>query len=173
MQIRVFTIPCTDTGALQAEMNAFLSGHKILEVEKKFFQNENGGTWTFCVQYITGTNYAAAPGGQYSQSGKKVDYKEVLSESDFAIFSKLRVIRKELAATDGVPPYAVFTDAELAEIVKIVGADPRVCPEINCGRPVYDEIILQIRKINGIGEKKIEKYAKTMIGKYCENIVAS
>jgi len=37
MQIRIFTIPVGDSGALQAEMNAFLSGHRVLEIEQKFF----------------------------------------------------------------------------------------------------------------------------------------
>lgn len=33
MQIKLFTIPVGDSGSAVAEMNAFLRGNKILEVE--------------------------------------------------------------------------------------------------------------------------------------------
>jgi len=45
MQIKIINIPLTDAGALQAELNRFLAGHKVLEMEQKFFQNEKGGCW--------------------------------------------------------------------------------------------------------------------------------
>jgi len=31
MQIKIINIPLTDAGALQAELNRFLAGHKVLE----------------------------------------------------------------------------------------------------------------------------------------------
>ncbi|MDR0305886.1 MAG: HRDC domain-containing protein [Chitinispirillales bacterium] len=150
MQIKIFTIPITDTGALHAELNAFLSNHKVLEAEQKFFQNENGAYWSFCIRYIT--SVAVLSKEQY---GKKIDYKEVLSEAEFSIFSKLRVIRKDLAIADAVQPYIVFTDAELAEIVKIISVTTSIL-----------EIVSQMKNVKGIGEKKIEKYGKSMVEKY-------
>jgi hypothetical protein len=144
MQIRIFTIPNADSGSLQAEMNAFLSGHKVLEIEQKFFQNENGGYWTFCVRYING---GVPPSQPYS--GKKVDYREILNDKDFSIFSKLRVIRKELAAADGSPAYVVFTDEELANIARL--------PEIT------EKAMLGVQ---GVGDKKVAKYGKALIDRY-------
>jgi hypothetical protein len=35
MQIKIFTIPVGDSGGALQEMNAFLRGNKILEVENK------------------------------------------------------------------------------------------------------------------------------------------
>ena len=43
MQIQIFNVPLTDSGERLLEMNRFLSGHKVLEVEQRFFQNEKGG----------------------------------------------------------------------------------------------------------------------------------
>ncbi|GBU20531.1 hypothetical protein R80B4_00409 [Fibrobacteres bacterium R8-0-B4] len=60
MQIRIFTIPSADSGSLQSEMNAFLSAHRVLEIEQKFFQNDNGGYWSFCVRYIDGGDRSVA-----------------------------------------------------------------------------------------------------------------
>ena len=43
----------------------------------------------------------------------------VLDGRTFEVFSKLRVFRKQIAERDAVPAYAVYTDAELAEIAKL------------------------------------------------------
>lgn len=77
---------------------------------------------------------------------EKVDYKNVLDENTFAQFSKLREVRKKMAQDDAVPAYAVFTNEELAEIAKL--------EELN------EKALLTI---NGIGEKRIEKYGKLLI----------
>jgi superfamily II DNA helicase RecQ len=145
MQIRIFTIPSADSGSLQAEMNAFLSAHRVLEIEQNFFQNDNGGYWSFCVRYINGGAAPSAP----VYSGRKVDYREVLNERDFTVFSKLRAIRKELAAADGAPAYVVFTDEELASIARL--------PEIT------EKAVLEI---HGIGEKRLARYGKALIERY-------
>lgn len=146
MQIRIFNIPLTDTGEQLSELNRFMAGHKVLEVEQRFFQNEKGGGWSFCVRHIPGS----AASGQTTGSGKaKVDYKQVLSESEFAVFSRLREIRKILSSEDGVPAYAVFTDEELAGIVRQ-------------GEPTEKGML----SVAGIGEKKITRYGRQMIEMY-------
>jgi len=40
----------------------------------------------------------------------KVDYKEIAEAGDFALFSKLREVRKKLAEENGLPIYAVCTN---------------------------------------------------------------
>ncbi len=146
MQIRLFNIPLTDTGDSQAEMNRFLAGHKVLEVEQRFFQNEKGGGWSFCVRFLPD----APPGtGGYSGGKAKKDYKLLLPEEQFTVFSRLREIRKALATDDGVPAYAVFTDEELSNIARL--------PELTA---------IAALSIPGIGEKKMERYGNTMIERY-------
>ena len=49
--------------------------------------------------------------------GKRIDYRDVLSEADFAVFKRLREWRKQVAAAEGVPVYTVFTNEQLATIV--------------------------------------------------------
>jgi superfamily II DNA helicase RecQ len=143
MQIRVFNIPIGDTGEMQAEMNRFLSTSRVLEIEQHFFQNEKGAFWSFCVRYL---NNNAGFFQSSASSKRKVDYKEVLSESEFSIFSKLRECRKTIAANDAVPAYAIFIDEELAGIARL--------PVIEVGRLI---------SVKGIGDKKVEKYGKQLI----------
>lgn len=147
MQIAIFNIPITDTGDQQAELNRFLACHKVLEVEQRFFQNEKGGYWSFCVRYLPD---AVAGSGAAPFGGKsKPDYKQVLPEAQFAVFSRLREIRKQLAGEDGVPAYAVFTDEELSHIARL--------PELT---------EKAVAAIPGIGEKKMARYGKVMLEQY-------
>jgi superfamily II DNA helicase RecQ len=144
MQIRLFNVPLTDDGTAQAELNRFLSGHKVLEVEQRFYQNEKDGCWTFCVRYIQNAA-ASSP----LATKVKIDYKTVLNEAEFAMFASLREIRKQLATEDAVPAYAVFTDEELASIVRSPNLD-----------------VASLASIKGIGQKKVDKYGKQMIELY-------
>lgn len=144
MQIKLFTIPLTDDGTAQAELNRFLAGHKVLEVEQRFFQNEKGGCWSFCVRYIQNGIVTESP----ALKGK-IDYKTVLNAAHFAVFSALRDIRKVLAAEDAVPAYAVFTDEELANIAKL--------SQIS---------VADMLTVKGVGNKKVAKYGKQMVEMY-------
>ncbi len=125
-----------------AELNGFLAKSKVLEMEQKFYQNEKGAYWCFCVRYLISNSGSFSP----QSTKQKVDYKELLNEIEFAIFSKLRECRKTIAANDAVPAYAVFTDEELAGIARL--------PEI---------ITTKLISIKGIGDKKVEKYGQQLI----------
>jgi superfamily II DNA helicase RecQ len=139
MQIKIFTIPVGDSGGAEQEMNAFLRGNKILEVENKLIDNENGAYWCFCVRYLERT----ASGFGSERNDKKVDYRKELDEATFEKFSKLREIRKKLAAEEGLSAFIIFTDEELAALARL------------------DEITEKsMLSIKGIGEKKVERYAK-------------
>lgn len=145
MQIRIFNVPLSDPGDMQAELNRFLATHKVLEIEQHFYQNDNGGFWSFCVRYIQGPSPSG--GGSTPSGGRtKVDYKQILNENEFSIFSRLREIRKQLANEDGVPAYAVFTDEELSGIARLSEVSER-----------------NLTSISGIGEKKVARYGGKVV----------
>ena len=145
MQLKFFTIPAMGDGnsVMEDELNAFLRGHRILNVQRELVNNGQMSCWCCCVEYIEGSKgtESARTGGK-----KKVDYRNVLSESDFEKFRILRECRKILAEEEAVPPYAVFLDEHLASIAQKV--------EIN---------VAALKSVNGIGEKKIEKYSKRFL----------
>lgn len=143
MQIKIFTIPCVESNESNEELNRFLRGNKIVNVEKQFYILNNQAYWTFCVIYLLSQNQV-----QTSHEKKdKVDYKSILDENSFAKFTQLRSLRKMLSEQDVVPAYAVFTDVELSQISQL--------EEINESN---------ILKIQGIGVQRTEKYGK----KICE-----
>lgn len=143
MQIKICTISALDGKAQEEEMNRFLRGHKIVSVDKHY--SESSSSWNFCITYVE--NNVSAAG--FLPKKEKVDYREVLDETTFARFAKLREARKQIAADEAVPAYSVFTNEELAEIATL--------EEFTTG---------SIKKINGIGEKRAEKYEQRLFELY-------
>ncbi len=72
---------------------------------------------------------------------KRPERKIVGLEYDQELFNQLRVLRKQIADRDGVPPYVVFGDASLAEMAATL--------------PTDKEAFLQI---NGVGQTKLQRY---------------
>jgi superfamily II DNA helicase RecQ len=135
MQIQVFRIGVGDPAGLE-ELNRFLRGHRILSVDRHF----EAGVWHFCVCHL--------PGGfsPVAQSGAKVDYRAELDAATFAVFSRLREARKALADREGMPPYALFTNEQLAEVARRL---PRT--------------LTALREVPGIGEVRAERYGAAVL----------
>lgn len=130
MQVATFNVAPGDSRALE-ELNRFLRGHRVLTLDRQGHE----GAWSFCV------TYQPPLGDQGSGPVAKVDYKAVLDEKTFALFSKLREVRKALAEKENLPPYAVFTNEQLAEVAKAR------CTTLG-----------ELGKIDGIGPARLEKY---------------
>jgi superfamily II DNA helicase RecQ len=144
MRIRFFTIPIKNTEDAETEVNRFLVSHRILTVDRRFVENGENSFWTLAVEYLRGadeTRDDAKPGRP------RVDYKEVLTPEDFAVFSRLRDLRKKLAETEAVPVYAVLTNEQLAAIAN--------------ARPASQADLL---RIEGVGEAKAGKYGERVLG---------
>lgn len=144
MQIRIFTLPLTPDSQQMEELNHFLRANKVIDVRKELAMAGGSSCWTFCVTYMQETQPLP-----FAKEGKaaRVDYKEVLEEDAFKRFSAMRKVRKDIADKDAVPAYAVFTDAELAELAKADNVTPAL-----------------LQSIPGIGKKKVEKYGTV----FCE-----
>lgn len=140
MQIKLFAIPVGDSGIALQEMNAFLKAYKILEIEQHLTSSDNGSCWCFCVRYLDQASTVTPV------SKGKADYRQILDEPTFRKFARLREIRKQVAATEGISAFIVFTDDELAELAKL------------------EEITIKsMLGIKGIGEKKAERFAHYFI----------
>jgi superfamily II DNA helicase RecQ len=137
MKFEFFSIPACSPEQGQQELNAFCSSHRIASIEKQFVANGEQSYWAICVSYLDNQKKITTPGKS------KVDYREVLEEHDFAVFSKLRSLRKTLAEKEGVPPYALFTNEQLADMVR---------SRVNS--------LSGLSSISGVGKARIDKYGK-------------
>jgi superfamily II DNA helicase RecQ len=141
MRFRVFQYPLpTDPDV--PDLNAFLASSRVASVSHHVVPQANGALLLFVVEAV------GAPKGEKSASagGSKVDYREVLSGDEFAVFSKLRSERRRVADAEGVPVYTVFSNAQLAEMVQRRAASAAA-----------------IGDIDGVGRARVEKYAQHFV----------
>lgn len=81
--------------------------------------------WCLAVEFLdaAGPTASGGGGGDNGQRKNRIDYKETLPPAEFARFSKLRELRKQIAEAEGLLVYAVFTNEQLAAIAqKVPGA---------------------------------------------------
>lgn len=144
-----------DNAQATEELNVFLRTHRVLTVQRELVNCGPQSCWCCCVEFLEGGK--AAPEASFrTGTREKIDYRNVLSVADFAKFRVLRECRKAIAEEDAVPAYAVFLDEHLAEMSRLA------------------ELTLSgMRKINGIGEKKSEKYGARMLALFEEKRNAS
>jgi superfamily II DNA helicase RecQ len=140
MPFEFFQIRCTGECEAKDSLNKLLRGGRIASVRKEFVADGENSFWAFCVESVDGKiSENKAPGN--SARPAKVDYKEVLSEADFAVFSKLREMRKAISEKEAIPAYSVFTNEQLSHIVK--------------ARP---DSLSSLGKVEGVGESRVQKY---------------
>lgn len=122
-------------------MNKFIRSVKVVATKSQFCQTSDAEYWTFCITY-----QPTQKSEEERQRKAKIDYREVLSENEFARFAEMRKVRKAISERMAIPAYAVFTDAELAEMAKVE------VPSIE-----------NFMKIDGISEKQMKSYGDEII----------
>ncbi len=137
-----FRIPVRDPGPFQDEFNSFVAARRVVTVERRFVEDGQDSFWCLCVDWT----HSPAQGRGEAGSEKRIDYKEVLSPEQFEVFARLREVRKRIAEHEAVPPYAVFTNSQLAAMVQ--GA---VNSKAAMGA------------IEGVGEAKVGKYGEAFL----------
>ena len=95
--------------------------------------------WLFLVEYGAETK-------QQNQNAPRIDYREVLNDQEYAAYEHLRQLRKTIAEQQGVPVYAVFTNEQLAGMVK---------------KP--PQTIKDILAINGVGEARTKQFGEAFL----------
>ncbi|MDR2501538.1 MAG: HRDC domain-containing protein [Treponema sp.] len=80
-----------------------------------------------------------------------MDYRESLNPVVYALFDKLRGLRKNLAEKAGLPVYVVFTNDQLAAMVK---RPPKTAKDLLA--------------IAGIGEARVKQYGPAFLDVFAE-----
>lgn len=145
MPFRIFLIPVLYSDEATEELNAFIAGHRVAHIERKWIDQGTQSAYVFCVEYVLAS--PTRDGNPRSQlSRNRIDYKTILTPDEFTIFSLLRELRKELSQQEGVPVFALFSNEQLAQIVQ------RRCASK-----------ADLLGIEGIGEAKVEKYSEKLL----------
>ena len=138
MSFRFFSIPAKGCSELEQELNQLLNSIRVLSVDRRFVELGENSYWAICVDFLDGTSIES----KERKRRASVDYREILSDDDFRLYSLLRDLRKTIADAEAIPVYNVFTNEQLAKIVQLKVSDRA-----------------SFKQIDGIGEGRIQKYA--------------
>jgi len=122
------------------DLNRFLRSRRIVNIEKRLIDGERGTGWLFLVEY--GEELKSQQPG----SNARIDYREILNQQEYALFDRLRELRKSISEKQGVPVYAIFTNEQLAAMVK---APPAVLGDFHA--------------INGVGDGRVKQYGEAFL----------
>jgi len=140
MTLKFFAIPALNPEPASADLLQFLNTHRVVAVDRHLVQDGGASFWAICVNHLARASTPAVK-RIHAEKRAKVDYREVLSEPDFAVYTKLRDLRRTMAQREGVPPYALFTNDQLAAFVT-----GRLCSAA------------ALKSVTGVGPTKAEKY---------------
>ena len=138
MPYHLFQYPLPGSGDL-AGLNTFLASHRVVAVRQHLVHTPDGGSLVFVVETVA----ALAP---VDAARRKIDYKTELTPEQFALYSRLRDERKRIAAAEGVPVYTIFSNEQLAEMVR---------------RPI--RTLEDLAGIEGIGRARLEKHGARLL----------
>ena len=142
MKLKFFAIPALAPEAAEAELNRFLDSHRVSHIERQFLADAAASFWAVCVTWVEAEVSAPADAAKRG----RIDYREVLGADEFALYDRLRTQRKQQAEAEGLPPFAVFTNEQLADMVR-----QRVTTAAG------------LAAIDGIGEARLTRYGPVFL----------
>lgn len=153
-----FLVPC-EGGEAEDRLNHFLAAHAILKLEQELVRLEGEAFWAYAIRYDEHEGATRRTPGAKTATDR-IDYREKLGERDFSLYLKLRDWRKERADKAGTVPFALFTNAHLADIAKKRPATLAALGEIDGVGPgrlqSYGAEVLKLVEEHGAGEPKDE-----------------
>ncbi len=145
LQYKFLIIPIRTAAEAESELNRFLRSVRVITAHREFVAQGENSFWCMAVEYVS-DSVPSSHGGNTAGGRNRPDYKELLSQEDFAVFAKLREWRKQIAEKEAVPAYTVFTNEQLAKV-----AEKRITAKSG------------LQEINGVGEARIKKYGDAVI----------
>ena len=133
------------------EFMDFIKDKDILSAQDHFFIKNSSPYIAVIIQYLpyhTENVLGQVAGKKSDKKSKQSDdsWKKLVLEKDFPLFNFMRDWRLERSKKEGIPPYLICTNKQLAQIIK--------------NRP---DSFAELQKISGIGKAKIEKYGKDFL----------
>lgn len=131
-------------GFNDTELRDFIKDKEMISTTDYLFVRNEVPYLTLVLKYLPSrieTDQKMNPRGKRNES-----WREQLSESDMGLFNLLRDWRSTRSKNEGLPPYILFTNNQLSQIVKT--------------RP---QTMAELSKIDGVGQQKLERYGADIL----------
>ena len=149
MLVRVFTLKFSSVlgGFDDGELRDFLKDKEVLSVRDHFFVKDEMPYVTVIVTYNLLRPEAEEPARSTRSARDRRDaWRELLEEQDWPIFNELRDWRNKQAREEGIPPYVICTNRQLADIAH--------------RRP---ESLSKLATVEGLGKAKLGRYGAALL----------
>jgi hypothetical protein len=147
MMARVFTLrfdPLLDAFD-DGPMRDFLKDRELLSICDHYFEHDGRPYIAVTVTFRCDGAPAVKP-VDVAPAERKNLWRELLETDDLPLFNSLREWRSTRAKADGVPPYVICTNRQLAMLVR--------------ARP---QSVAKIGEVEGFGRNKLEKYGRELV----------
>lgn len=127
-------------------LRAFVKDRQVCAVRDHFFVKDNTPYLAVVVTYRVAPPPNVPATSEAEPKEKSPSWRDLLDPEDYPLFNALRDWRMERSKEDGVPPYIICTNKELAALVK--------------ARP---QRLAQLGEVRGFGKAKTEKYGNDLL----------
>jgi superfamily II DNA helicase RecQ len=154
MKLKVFTLRpdeqtgCLDDSSLERFFGDPESPRQILEISEHFFVHQQEPRWAILTMYRDIPRHEAV-----GTRGRK-DWRAELAPEERLLFDVLRAWRGRKAKSDGVPPYVIATDRQLADIARNKPGGPG-----------------DLLKISGMGQGKVSRWGEEVVAQVQNHVV--
>jgi len=129
-----------------SSVQTFIRDKAVLSLREHFFVRNETPYLAIVVIYEP----LLEPSSEQRENGKRrqrdESWRELLSDDDMPLFDSLRSWRAERCKQDGIPPYVILNNKELAKIV--------------ASRP---QTLAGLLQVEGFGKAKAEKYGEDVL----------
>lgn len=150
MLVRIFTLRFNSLldGFDDTPVRDFIKDKEVRSIREHFFIRDNQPYLTLVICYDLPRMEEPSPPTGTKPEPKRQDesWREILTEADLPLFNALRDWRNERCKQEGIPPYVIVTNRQLAEIVKL--------------RPTT---LAKLGEVEGVGKAKLERYGKDLV----------
>ena len=126
-------------------VTGFLADKEVLAIRDHFFVKDDVLYLVLVIRYRAAVLPALAAMAKSEQS-RDESWREPLTEVDLPLFETLRTWRSERCKQEGIPPYVICNNRQLAEVAKT--------------RP---PTLAALGRIDGFGEAKLKKYGNDLL----------
>ena len=126
------------------ELREFIKDKEVVSIRDHLFIRNEVPYITLIIKYFP---FRQEIDSKMEPKGRRDEpWREMLSEADMGLFNLLREWRSKRCKHEGVPPYVLVTNIQLAHIVK--------------SRP---QSLTELMTIEGIGKAKANKYGEDIL----------
>jgi hypothetical protein len=136
-------------GLDDAPLREFIKDKEVLAIREHFFMRNELPYLALLVTYnipVPQPNTAPAQQAGNQPGRREESWREWVAEADIPLFNALRDWRAERSKQDGLPPYVICTNRQLAAMI----AD----------RP---QTLAKLGQVEGFGKNKLERYGKEIL----------